>query len=72
MNDILDVIINGFTAMFPKKRMWARDFEDDNSYGKVVAMLDQIIFMVIALRIIIICREITANPILLLLTIVPR
>ena len=46
MNDILDVIINGFTAMFPKKRMWARDFEDDNSYGKVVAMLDQIIFMV--------------------------
>lgn len=40
------MIINGFTAMFPKNHMWSRDYEDDNSYGKVVAMLDQIIYMV--------------------------
>lgn len=46
VNEILDVIINGFIAMFPKKRMWSNDFEDDNTYGKVVAILNQIIYMV--------------------------
>lgn len=46
MNEILDVIINGMIAMCPKKRMWALDFKEDNTYGKMVAMLDQIIYMV--------------------------
>ena len=40
------MIIEGFMAMFPKGRMWARGFEDDNTYGKTYAMLNEIIYMV--------------------------
>lgn len=46
VNEILDVIINGMIAMCPKKRMFALEFKDSNTYGKMVAMLDQIIYMV--------------------------
>ena len=46
VNEILDVIINGMIAMCPKKRMFALEFKDNNTYGKMVAMLDQIIYMV--------------------------
>ena len=46
LNEILDVIINGMIAMCPKKRMFALEFKDSNTYGKMVAMMDQIIYMV--------------------------
>ena len=46
VNEILDVIINGMIAMCPKKRMFALEFKDSNTYGKMVAMMDQIIYMV--------------------------
>ena len=46
VNEILDVIINGMMAMCPKKRLNAKEFGVDNTYGKMVAMLDQIIYMV--------------------------
>ena len=32
--------------MCPKKNLWAREFNVDNTYGKMVAILDQIIYMV--------------------------
>ena len=46
VNEILDVIINGMMAMCPKKKLSAKEFGVDNTYGKMVAMLDQIIYMV--------------------------
>ena len=46
MSEILTVIMNGFVAMCPKKQMWCREFANDNTFGKMVAMLDQIIYMV--------------------------
>ena len=72
VNEILDVIINGFIAMFPKKRMWSHDFEDDNTYGKVVAILNQIIYMVYFWNLGISIRVITVTLILLLLETVLR
>ena len=58
--------------MFPKKRMWSHDFEDDNTYGKVVAMLDQLVFMVVYDNLSIIFRATIATRILSLLLIVLR
>lgn len=46
MSEILTVIMNGFVAMCPKKQLWCREFPNDNTFGKMVAMLDQIIYMV--------------------------
>ena len=43
---MLNVIINGFLAMCPKKRISAAEFANDNTYGKMVAILDQIVYMV--------------------------
>ena len=46
VHEILDVIINGMIDMCPKKRMFALEFKDSNTSGKMVAMMDQIIYMV--------------------------
>ena len=43
---MLNVIMNGFLAMCPKKRISAAEFANDNTYGKMVAILDQIVYMV--------------------------
>ncbi|KNB46100.1 hypothetical protein JH06_0280 [Blastocystis sp. subtype 4] len=45
VSEILTVIMNGFVAMCPKKQLWCREFANDNTFGKMVAMLDQIIYM---------------------------
>ncbi|KAK8796211.1 hypothetical protein WA171_004172 [Blastocystis sp. BT1] len=45
LSEILTVIMNGFVAMCPKKQLWCREFANDNTFGKMVAMLDQIIYM---------------------------
>ena len=46
VNEVLNVIMNGFLAMCPKKRISAAEFANDNTYGKMVAILDQIVYMV--------------------------
>ncbi|KAK8806922.1 hypothetical protein WA588_005721 [Blastocystis sp. NMH] len=45
LNEVLNVIMNGFLAMCPKKRISAAEFANDNTYGKMVAILDQIVYM---------------------------